>query len=134
MSSQRANSAAIASRITGSACSMPPRVSSENTTPKPNVSSWALRSQTSTSQPGSSCLARAAKYSPPGPPPITAILMTASSRHDGDAGQLDQRRGVEQALDFEERHRGVVLAQMAPVERAELLQVLAVLLGVGGEH
>src|SRR5450755_116940 len=52
---------------------MPPRVSSENTTPKPNVSSAAFRSQTVISCPGPSCLARAAKYRPPGPPPVTAI-------------------------------------------------------------
>src|SRR5690349_2716742 len=56
-----------------SACSMPPSVSSENTTPKPNVSSAAFRSQTVISLPGSSCRASAAKYSPPGPPPMTAI-------------------------------------------------------------
>src|SRR5260221_7558635 len=52
---------------------MPPRVSSENTTPKPNVSSAALRSQTVISLCGASCLVSAAKYSPPGPPPTTAI-------------------------------------------------------------
>ena len=52
---------------------MPPSVSSENTTPKPNVSSAALRSQTVISCAGSSCLVRAAKYSPPGPPPMTAM-------------------------------------------------------------
>ena len=52
---------------------MPPSVSSENTTPKPNVSSAAFRSQTVISWPGSSCLASAAKYRPPGPPPTTAI-------------------------------------------------------------
>src|SRR5215472_5090641 len=65
--------------MTGSACSMPPSVSSENTTPKPNVSSGALRSQTVISCAGSSCLVSAAKYSPPGPPPMTAIR-TATSR------------------------------------------------------
>src|SRR5215470_15852552 len=52
---------------------MPPRVSSENTTPKPNVSSAALRSQTVISLRGASCLVSAAKYSPPGPPPTIAI-------------------------------------------------------------
>ena len=54
---------------------MPPSVSSEKTTPKPNVSSGGLRSQTVISRVGSSCLASAAKYSPPGPPPTTAIRM-----------------------------------------------------------
>ena len=73
MSSQRANSRSICAWIAGSACSMPPSVSSEKTTPKPNVSSAALRSQTVISWSGPSCLASAAKYSPPGPPPITAI-------------------------------------------------------------
>src|SRR4051794_39277366 len=61
--------------MTGSACSMPPSVSSLNTTPKPNVSSGALRSQTRISACGSSALASAAKYNPPGPPPRTAIRM-----------------------------------------------------------
>src|SRR5579875_3369553 len=56
-----------------SACSMPPSVSSENTTPKPNVSSAALRSHTVISCPGLSRLASAAKYRPPGPPPTIAI-------------------------------------------------------------
>ncbi len=79
MSSQRANSASIAACTTGSACSMPPSVSSLNTTPNPNVSSAALRSQTviSCEVPSwrESCWASALKYSPPGPPPITAIRM-----------------------------------------------------------
>ena len=78
MSSQRANSRRMAAKISRSACSMPPRVSSENTTPKPNVSSAALRSQIVISCPASSCLARAAKYRPPGPPPRTAMRMTRS--------------------------------------------------------
>src|SRR5579863_7186901 len=73
MSSQRANSRRMAAKISTSACSMPPSVSSEKTTPKPNVSSAALRSNTMISCLGSSCLARAAKYRPPGPPPTTAI-------------------------------------------------------------
>ena len=47
--------------MTGSACSMPPSVSSENTTPKPKVSSGALRSQTVISVPGSSWRTSAAK-------------------------------------------------------------------------
>ena len=54
---------------------MPLRVWSLNTTPNPNVSSGALRSQTVMSAAGSSCLTRLEKYSPPGPPPITAIFM-----------------------------------------------------------
>ena len=73
MSSQRANSRRMDWKISRSACSMPPRVSSEKTTPKPNVSSAAFRSQTVMSCRASSCLASAAKYSPPGPPPRTAI-------------------------------------------------------------
>src|SRR5262245_34961900 len=59
--------------MTGSAFSIPPSVSSENTTPKPKVSSGALRSQTVISASGRSCLASAAKYRPPGPPPATAM-------------------------------------------------------------
>src|SRR5450432_2186619 len=59
---------------------MPPRVSSENTTPKPKVSSAALRSQTVISCSGPSCWASAAKYSPPGPPPMTAMRTLAARR------------------------------------------------------
>src|SRR5918996_271139 len=75
MSSQRANSRCMAAWIVASACSMPPRVSSEKTTPKPNVSSAALRSHTVISRRGSKRFASAAKYSPPGPPPTTAMRM-----------------------------------------------------------
>ena len=74
-----------------SACSMPPSVSSENTTPKPNVSSAAFRSQTVISLVGSSCRARAAKYSPPGPPPMTAMrtrLPASAGRGLGAGGLL----------------------------------------------
>ncbi len=46
MSSQTANSRCIRANTSGSACSMPPSVSSLNTTPNPNVSSAALRSHT----------------------------------------------------------------------------------------
>ena len=46
MSSQIANSRCICAKTAGSACSIPPSVSSLNTTPKPNVSSAAFRSQT----------------------------------------------------------------------------------------
>ena len=46
MSSQIANSRCICEKTTGSACSIPPSVSSLKTTPKPNVSSGALRSHT----------------------------------------------------------------------------------------
>src|SRR4051794_10171961 len=77
MSSQRANSCSMLAKIDRSAPSMPVSVSSEKTTPKPNVSSAALRSHTSTSCRGSSCFASAAKYSPPGPPPTTAIRISA---------------------------------------------------------
>ena len=65
MSSQIANSRCIWAKTAGSACSMPPRVSSLNTTPKPNVSSAAFRSQTVISccwpVVAASCWARAEK-------------------------------------------------------------------------
>ena len=61
MSVQRAKSRSIWSWTTASAPSIPPRVSSENTTPKPKVSSGALRSQTVTSWRGSSPFISAAK-------------------------------------------------------------------------
>lgn len=57
---------------------MPPRVSSERTTPKPKVSSGAFFSHTSTACP---CRASsAAAYSPPGPPPTTATRRAAGVR------------------------------------------------------
>src|SRR3954451_14928042 len=77
MSSQRANSCSMLAKIDRSAPSMPVSVSSEKTTPKPKVSSAALRSHTSTSCRGSSCFASEAKYRPPGPPPTTAMRIAA---------------------------------------------------------
>ena len=65
MSSQIANSRCICAKTTGSACSMPPSVSSLNTTPNPKVSSAAFRSQTVIScccpVVAASCWARAEK-------------------------------------------------------------------------
>lgn len=52
---------------------MAPSVSSLKTTPNPKVSSAALRSHTVISCAGCNCLTSAEKYSPPGPPPTTAI-------------------------------------------------------------
>src|SRR5438034_3764722 len=69
-----------ARRSTGSAASMPSRVASENTTPKPNVSPARLRSNTVTSRPGSPRLASSAASRPPGPPPRTAIRTWAPLR------------------------------------------------------
>src|ERR687895_437714 len=77
MSSQRANSAVMAAWTAGSACSMPPSVSSENTTPNPKVSAGALRSHTVISCWGPSCFIKMPKYSPPGPPPMQAICMSS---------------------------------------------------------
>ncbi len=51
MSVQRAKLAVISAKVGGSAVSKAFRVSSEKTTPKPKVSSAALRSQTVTSWP-----------------------------------------------------------------------------------
>ena len=80
MSSQRWLCAAIAARRSrdrraASASS----VASENTTPKPNVSSRRLRSKTATSWRGSAFLSRSAKKSPAGPPPIDDDLHGAAS-------------------------------------------------------
>src|SRR5437899_206391 len=83
MSSQRANSRCMAAKTSGSACSIPPSVSSEKTTPKPNVSSGAFRSHRSTSLPGLSCLTSAERYTPPGPPPSTA-MRTGQTAHGPD--------------------------------------------------
>ena len=54
---------------------IPLRVWSLKTTPKPKVSSGALRSHTVISDDGSSCRTRLEKYRPAGPPPTTAIRM-----------------------------------------------------------
>src|SRR4029453_5166900 len=78
MSDQRAKRRLMYSATTGSAFPMPPNVSSENTTPNPNVSVAALRSQRVMSCAGSSCFISAAKYRPPGPPPTIAIFMDRS--------------------------------------------------------
>jgi hypothetical protein len=61
MSVQRANCSLMRCAMTGSAFSMPPSVSSLNTTPKPKVSSAALRSHTVMSCAGFSCFMSAAK-------------------------------------------------------------------------
>src|SRR3984893_7217278 len=66
-----------ARRSTGSAASMPSRVASEKTKPKPTVSPARLRSNTVTSRPGSPRLASSAASRPPGPPPRTAIRTCA---------------------------------------------------------
>src|SRR5580692_5682627 len=97
MSSQRANSRSICAYTASSACSMPPSVSSENTTPNPNVSSAALRSQTVTSCSGLSWRVSAAKYSPPGPPPMTAIRTAPLPRHPEAAGRLAEHEALDLA-------------------------------------
>ncbi len=83
MSVQRAKARSIAACTTSSAPAMPVSVSSENTTPKPKVSSGALRSHTVTWCAGSNCFISAAKYNPPGPPPAIAILIPCPPRSDG---------------------------------------------------
>ena len=80
MSDQRAKLRVISAYVGGSAASNAVSVSSEKTTPKPNVSSGALRSQTVTSFAGSSRLKRIAAYSPPGPPPVTATFIASRRR------------------------------------------------------
>src|SRR6185312_6446698 len=66
----------------GSASAMLSSVSWLNTTPKPNVSSGALRSSTSISLAGSARLSRMERNSPAGPPPTTATLIAAPSHAD----------------------------------------------------
>ena len=73
ISSQCRPCVASASRSTGSASWIPASVRSENTTPKPNVSSALFRSNTVTSTEGSARRINVANVSPPGPPPTTAI-------------------------------------------------------------
>jgi hypothetical protein len=52
---------------------MPPSVSSEKTTPNPNVSSAVFLSQTSIRCFGLRSLTRVARYRPAGPPPMIAM-------------------------------------------------------------
>src|SRR6266566_4533338 len=136
MSSQRANSRSIAAYTAGSACSMPPTVSSEKTTPNPNVSSASLRSHTVISCSGPSCRASREKYRPPGPPPITAMRTVASRRGAGGAAcPLAQPEalqlsggGVGQLGD--ELHRPRVLVRR-DLLLDELLQLGGLLRGAG---
>src|SRR5699024_6584729 len=74
ISAQRAWCRSMSSASTGSSLPIPPRVSSENTTPNPKVSEAAFCSQTVMSTSGRSGLTSAEKYRPPGPPPTTAIF------------------------------------------------------------
>jgi hypothetical protein len=67
----------MAASISGSASPKPASVASENTTPKPNVSSARLRSMTVTSCRGSAFFISRAKYSPDGPPPMLTIFKRA---------------------------------------------------------
>src|SRR5579875_3554310 len=76
ISPQRANERVVSSYVGGSAASKATSVSSENTTPNPNVSSAALRSHTVTSCPRR--LNRIAQYRPPGPPPRIAICIRSA--------------------------------------------------------
>src|SRR4051794_34231187 len=125
-SSHRAKRPAICAWTTGSACSMPPSVSSLKTTPKPKVSSGALRSQTRMSASGRSPLVSAARYSPPGPPPMTAMRMSSGGRRlrhgrlaEPEALQLAGRR-ARQGLDEVDRPR-VLVRRDQPL--GELLQL-----------
>ncbi len=74
MSSQWAKARAMAAWVAGSASSKLSSVASENTTPKPKVSSGRLRSRTTTSWAGSAFFIKIAKYRPAGPPPIETIF------------------------------------------------------------
>ena len=97
ISAQRANCGASVANVSGSAASMPSSVSSEKTTPKPNVSSAALRSWTTTSWAGSRRLARIAKYSPAGPPPTIAILTAAPPLPAGSGDHMARAAARTQA-------------------------------------
>jgi hypothetical protein len=61
MSSQVANSPVSCSKKAASACSMPPSVSSEKTTPNPKVSSAAFLSHSSIAWRGLRSLSRVAR-------------------------------------------------------------------------
>jgi hypothetical protein len=74
IASQCANDSVIRANDGASASLKLPSVSFENTTPQPNVSSARLRSNTSISCAGSDFLSSRLKYSPAGPPPMTAIF------------------------------------------------------------
>src|SRR6266542_2123060 len=94
MAPHRANVSVISVYVSKSASLNDPRVSSENTTPQPNVASGGLRSNTVTSWEGSAFFISMAKYSPAGPPPRTPILTSGpASREDvGQPGVLREIR------------------------------------------
>ncbi len=75
MSSQCWKLASIAAALSGSLCQSLSRVSFENTTPQPKVSSGRLRSITRTSCVGSRSFIEIAQYSPAGPPPMQTIFI-----------------------------------------------------------
>src|SRR5881296_2246047 len=95
MAPHRANVSVISVYVSKSASRNAPRVSSENTTPHPNVASGGFRSKTVIPCDGSAFFMRSAKYRPAGPAPTTATL-TPSPRpsrehvrealHLGDVG------------------------------------------------
>src|SRR4029453_16070292 len=74
MSSQCANAWVISVWVMGSASKKLSKGASENTTPKPKVSSEALRSMTATWCRGSARFIKIAKYKPAAPPPIATIF------------------------------------------------------------
>src|SRR2546430_1502640 len=74
MSSQCAKAWVMAAWVSGSASRKLSSVASENTTPKPKVSSGRLRSSTVISCAGSAFFMRIAKYNPAGPPPTETIF------------------------------------------------------------
>ena len=81
----------ISAQVGWSASRNDPSVSSENTTPQPNVASGALRSWTTISWRGSAFLASSAKYRPAGPAPMTSILtavLRPGRQHVGQAVEL----------------------------------------------
>ena len=75
MSSQRANSRCHPRVDAGSACSMPPSVSSREHHAEAERVVGGVALPDGDLVPGPSCLASAAKYRPAGPPPMTAMRM-----------------------------------------------------------
>ena len=94
MSSQWANSSAIARADCGSLAAKFSTVWSEKTTPQPKVTPGALRSNTSTSCAASRSFIEIAKYSPAGPPPMHAIFIARAPWHcQGASGNARNGKG-----------------------------------------
>src|SRR5919201_5648706 len=86
----RAKVSVISRWVSGSASRSAPSVSSEKTTPQPNVASGGLRSTIATLWVGSAFLSRIARYRPAGPAPMMRTFTRAPRRGASSRQHLRQ--------------------------------------------